>query len=279
MSRQRTLLSLVVALAWAGALVATAWVLSTRAAGAATPAAPAAPLRVCADPNNLPFSNAAGEGFENRLAELIAAELGTRVEYTWWAQRRGFVRNTLDKGLCDVVMGVPAGAGAVLTTRPYYGSGYVFVYRGGGAALTSLDDPRLARLRIGVPLLGLGSAPPAMSLARRGIVQNVVGYSIFGDYREPNPPARLIDAVARDEVDVAVAWGPLAGYFARRASPPLTVTPLPAVDGGLPLRFSIALGVRKGDTALRSRLDAALAHLQPQVRALLGRYDVPLLEP
>src|SRR5918995_717015 len=165
-----------------------------------TALAPAAEreLRVCADPNNLPFSNQRGEGFENRIAELVARELGATLRYAWWAQRRGFVRNTLREDLCDLIIGVPAGYDPVLTTRPYYRSTYVFVSRRDRRlALTSLDDPRLRTLRIGVHLMGDdgANAPPAHALARRSIIANVSGYTIYGDYTEPNPPARLIDAV------------------------------------------------------------------------------------
>jgi mxaJ protein len=237
-------------------------------------------LRVCADPNNLPFSNARGEGFENRLAQLVARDLHRRVEYTWWAQRRGFFRNTLNAGLCDVVMGVPAGFGMALTTRPYYRSSYALVYRGNaGYRLNSLDEPRLKELRIGLHFIGddYGNPPPAEALARRGLVGNVAGYSLYGDYREPNPPARLIEAVAQGEIDVAVAWGPLAGYFARRQPVALAVVPLPTPAGAQPFEFSIALGVRKGDAVLRDRLDRVLARRQAAIVRLLGEYGVPLI--
>lgn len=245
---------------------------------AAVPAPPAT-LRVCADPNNLPFSNQAGEGFENRLARLFADEMGDRLEFTWWAQRRGFIRNTLAAGRCDVVMGVPEGYGQALTTMPYYRSSYVFLYRKDRHyQLHALDDPRLARLKIGVHVLGSDNPPPAMLLAQRGIIGNVRGYSIYGDYRNPNPPAALVDAVARGDVDVAIAWGPLAGYFAERAMPLLELVPVeqPA-DATWPMQFSIAMAVRRNDHALKQRLDAILQRKRPQVEALLRRYGVPLL--
>jgi quinoprotein dehydrogenase-associated probable ABC transporter substrate-binding protein len=246
-------------------------------AGADTRPDTPAVLRVCADPNNLPFSNAAGEGFENRLAQMVAAELGARVETTWWAQQRGFVRNTVGKGLCDVVMGVPAGYGPLLTTAPYYRSGYVLVYRQGRhAPPASLDDPRLRSMKIGVHLIGESPPPPAVALARRGIIGNVVGYALPGDYRQPNPPARLIEAVARGDVDVALAWGPLAGYFSRQDPHELALAPLPADDAGLPFRFAISIGVRKGDAPLRDRLDRALVALRPRIQALLADYGVPV---
>ena len=157
------------------------------------------PLRVCADPNNLPFSNDRGEGFENRIAELLAADRHARVEYTWWAQRRGFVRNTLSAGACDLMIGVPSGADIALTTRPYYRSTYVFVSRADrGLALGSFDDSRLRRLRIGVQMIGddFANTPPAHALAARGMVQNIVGYSVYGDYSQPHPLSGIIDAVA-----------------------------------------------------------------------------------
>lgn len=246
--------------------------------------APRRVLRVCADPNNLPFSNRRGEGFENRLAELIAAELGAALEYTWWAQRRGFVRNTLRAGLCDLVVGIPSSVELVLATRPYYRSTYVFVTRtADGPAVRSFDDAVLRTARIGVHVIGddYANPPPAHALANRGIVRTVVGYSIYGDYREPSPPARLIEAVARGDVDVAIAWGPLAGYFARRQPVPLTLVPVaPQIElPFLPMVFDIAMGVRRGEEAWRDELDALLLRRRADIEALLRRYGVPLIEP
>jgi len=234
-------------------------------------------LRVCADPNNLPYSNERGEGFENRLAQVIAGELKARVEYTWWAQRRGFVRNTLQAGACDLIVGVPAGYELARTTRPYYRSGYVFVTRASrNLHIASLDDPLLRRLKIGIHLIGPEQTPPpAHALAQRGIVDNVVGYSIFGDYREPNPPLRLIDAVARGDVDVAIAWGPFAGFGAHQHAG-LRIEPVPPT-GELPFQFAIAMGVRKDDAALQTELNEALAARAADVEALLKQYGVPLL--
>ena len=245
-----------------------------------TPRAGRPALRVCADPNNLPFSNARGEGFENRLAELMARELGRRVEYTWWAQRRGFVRNTLDAGACDVVMGVPSSFELARPTRPYYRSTYVFVSRAGGRSrVRSFDDPALRRLRVGVQMIGddYANAPPAHALARRGIVRNVVGYSVYGDYATPNPPARIVEAVARGEVDVAVVWGPLAGYFAPRQPLPLRLDPVtPQIDlPFLPFVFDISMAVRRGDDSLRAELDRALVRARPAIDSILAAYGVP----
>jgi mxaJ protein len=253
---------------------ALAIAVALNAAAAADPA----PLRVCADPNNLPFSNQAEQGFENRIAEALAAELGTQVEYTWWAQRRGFIRNTLREGRCDLVIGVPAGFEQALTTRPYYRSRYVFVTRAGERAPHSLDDPLLAERLVGVPLIGddAANAPPAHGLARRGIIRNVRGYMVYGDYRDPAPSARIVEAVAKGEIDIAVVWGPLA-YFAGRQAAPLTVTPIEpaALDEGLPYEFGIAMGVRRKDKELRDRIEAAIDRIRPRIDAILAEYGVP----
>jgi mxaJ protein len=240
-------------------------------------------LRVCADPNNLPFSNAERQGFENKLAELVAQELGETVTYTWWAQRRGFVRNTLKAKQCDLVIGVPAGYDLVETTRPYYRSTYVFVSRQDrDLDIASLDDERLRQLSIGVHLIGDDGAntPPADALAHRGINGNVKGYMIYGDYRQSSPPARLIEAVENGEIDIAAAWGPLAGYAAKTSPVPLRLTAIE--DGGkfapLKFRFAIAMGVRHGDHALRDQLNEIIARKGPEIRELLSSYDVPLVD-
>jgi mxaJ protein len=259
---------------------------STALAYGALPRRPAAPpprvLRICADPNNLPFSNQAEQGFENRIARLIAADLGAEVRYTWWAQRRGFVRNTLRAGRCDLIPGVPARFEPVATTAPYYSSSYVFLTRADlDPAIESLDDPRLRRLRIGVHLIGddYANPPPVTALARRGIIRNVAGYSIYGDYRDPNPPARLVEAVARGEVDVAIVWGPLGGYFAGREGVPLRVTRMRETDDGqdVPFVFQIAMGVRPGDSLLLRQVDSVLTRRRAEVRRILGEYGVPLV--
>ena len=239
-------------------------------------------LRVCADPNNLPFSNSRGEGFENRIAALLARDLGQRLEYTWWAQRRGFVRNTLNAGSCDLIVGVPLGYGMVRTTRPYYRSTYVFVARHDrGLRVSSLDDPALRTARVGVHLIGddYANSPAAYSLARRGLTTNVIGYTVYGDYAQPNPPARLIDAVEKGDVDVAVAWGPLAGYFARTSPVPLDLRPVaPQHDGAMTYVFDIAMGVRHRDSTRASLFDREIARLQPRIDSILESYGVPLVK-
>ncbi len=242
--------------------------------------APTRELGVCADPNNMPFSNEREEGFENRIAQLVAREMGASVRYTWWAQRRGFVRNTLRAGACDVIMGVPSSYQLVRPTRPYYRSSYVFVSRSDRKLdVSSLDDPRLRKLRIGLHLVGddYGSVPPAQALANRGIIRNTVGYSIYGDYSQPDPPARLIRAVAEGEVDLAVAWGPLAGYFAKQQQVPLDLTPVsPEIDlPFLPLVFDISMGVRREDVKLQEQLDTIIARHGAEIDRILESYGIP----
>lgn len=242
------------------------------------------PLTVCADPNNLPFSNKAGQGFENKLAEVIAADLHRPLRYVWWAQRRGYVRNTLTNRACDLWPGVATGLERLRTTRPWYSSSYVFVTRAKAdlAGLT-LDDPRLRHLRLGVQLVGDDgeNTPPAHALASRGITENVTGFMLYGDYRLPNPPARIVNAVEDGSIDVGLVWGPLAGYFARNAPVPLRLEPItPVNDGGLwPMRWQIAVGVRKDDAALQSRVDAILRRRRPEIAALLREYAVPPGQP
>lgn len=237
-------------------------------------------LRVCADPNNLPFSNEQQQGFENKIADLIARDMNARVAYTWWPQRRGFVRMTLKRGDCDVIMGVPSNYEQAQPTEPYYRSSYVFVSRRDRRlAITSLDDPRLRRLRVGVQIIGNDhvNSPPAHALNARGIVNNLVGYSVLGDYRTPNPPRAIIDAVGRGDVDVAIAWGPLAGYFARQQNVPLDITPLsPQIDlPFLPFVFDISMGVRRGDVALKETLDKEIERRRDDIDRILDQYGVP----
>ena len=239
------------------------------------------PLRVCADPNNLPYSNERHQGFEDKLAELVGRELHRPVKYYYRAQRRGFIRNTLNAGHCDIIMGTAAGLEMVATTKPYYRSAYTFVSKASSPDIRSLDDPRLHEVKVGVQLIGddFNNTPPAAGLTRRGIVRNVRGYTVYGDYREPNPPSRIVTAVERGEVDVALVWGPLAGYFAKQSPVPLRVVPIsPRADGPLPYTFAIAMGVRKADTAFRDSLDQVIVRRRAEIARLLRDYGVPLVE-
>jgi mxaJ protein len=241
-----------------------------------------AALRVCADPNNLPFSDRGGRGFENKIMALTARDLGLPVQYTWWAQRRGYVRNTLKADICDVWPGVASGAEMVTSTQPYYRSSYVFVTRADrGLHIASLDDPQLHNLIIGVQMVGSDAmnTPPAHALARRGIVQNVRGYLLYGDYRQPHPPSVIIDAVKNGNVDMAIVCGPMAGYFAALGSTPLTIEPVQPWRDGVesPMAFDISMGVRRGDKALLERLNHSLERNHAAILAILAAYQVPVV--
>ena len=238
------------------------------------------PLTVCLDPNNLPFSNRAGQGFENRLAALLAKELGRPLQTVWWAQRRGFVRSTVGADQCQIWPGVAAGIETLATTRPYYRSSYVFVTREREPlAGLSLDDPRLRSLRLGVQLVGDdgSNTPPAQALARRGLIGNVRGFMVYGDYRRPSPSAAIVRAVASDTIDVGLVWGPLAGYFAQRSAVPLRIEPVtPWLDDNRwPMAFDISVGVSKADPKLREAIDGALARRRGDIAKLLAEYGVP----
>lgn len=239
-------------------------------------------LVVCADPNNLPFSNKAGEGFENKIAELLAEKLDAKLSYVWWAQRRGYVRNTLGEAKCDLWPGIAAGVEMVATTRPYYRSSYMFVTRRDRplAGLT-LDDARLKALKLGVQLVGDdgSNTPPAHALARRGINRNVEGFMLYGDYKRPNPPAAIVEAVEQGNIDVGLVWGPLAGYFAARSKVPLRLEPVkPWLDDAQwPMVYEISMGVRKDEPKLRREVEQALAAQSARIAAILRSYSVPLV--
>ena len=250
--------------------------------GFALGAEPPRRFRVCADPVNMPASNQQLEGFENKIAALIARELGETVRYTWWGQRRGFIRNTMNATLkeeqCDVVIGVPKGYDLVLTTKPYYRSTYVFIYpKSKGLNLTSLDDPILKKLKIGVHLLGndYENPPPVHELSKRGIVGNVVGFNTF--YSEANPPSAIVDAVASGKIDVAIVWGPTAGYFVKHQRVPLAVVPIPSKKGDLPFEFDISMGVRQGDQKMKAELEGVLDRKRAEILKILSDYGVPLV--
>jgi mxaJ protein len=237
-------------------------------------------LRVCADPNNMPFSDSAQHGFENRIASLIAADLHVPLEYDWRPQRRGWVRNTLKQGTCDVVMGVPRAYGMIMPTASYYQSTYVFVTRADRhLGITSFDDVKLRHLKIGVHLMGddYANSPAAVALGRRGLRGNLVGYMIYGDYSSDSPPSRLLDAVAQGAIDVAVVWGPLAGYYAKHSRVPLTVTPVsPSIDVPfMPFVYEISMGVRHGDSTRRAVLDSEIVRRQADIDTILDRYGIP----
>jgi mxaJ protein len=211
---------------------------------------------------------------------ILGREMNLPVEYTWWAQRRGFFRNTLRAGVCDVVIGVPESFELAATTTPYYRSTYVFVSRADRQLqINSLDDEALKHLKIGVQLVGDDgtNTPPAHALANRGITKNVVGISVYGNYRAPNPPAQIVEAVAGGEVDVAIVWGPLAGFFAKNKNVPLRLEPVtPQIDlPYLPFVYDISVGVRRGEDELKNQIEEILTRQHPEIEKILDEYNVP----
>ncbi|MGE5562221.1 MAG: quinoprotein dehydrogenase-associated putative ABC transporter substrate-binding protein [Bacillota bacterium] len=240
-------------------------------------------LTACADPNNLPFSNKAGQGFENKLAEMIASDLHAKLDYVWWAQRRGYVRNTLNERKCNFWPGIGSNVEMVATSRPYYRSTYMFVSRADeNLKGLTLDDPRLRKLKIGVELVGddASNTPPAHALASRGIIDNVRGFMLYGDYSKPNPPAEIVRAVERGDVDVALVWGPLAGYFAAKSPVPLRLEPVTPwmADMQWPMQFDISVGVQKDDEKLLKEIDQILDRRSGDIRKLLRAYHVPVVD-
>jgi mxaJ protein len=267
-----------VVLLFAGAGLARPCPASSRAARAEQ----APPLRVCSDPNNMPFSNLKGEGFENRIAALVARDLGRPLTYFWSPQRRGFARSTVKAGRCDVVMGVPARYQLLQPTRAYYRSSYAFVSRHDRRlGVRSFDDAQLKTLTIGIQVTGddYNNPPAAQALAARHLTKNVRGYTVYGDYSKPDPQREIVDAVADGRIDVAVVWGPLAGYYGRRELASMDVVPLSAEhdDSTLTFAFDIAMGVRREDQALRDALNAIIVRRRVQIRRILTSYGVPLL--
>jgi mxaJ protein len=239
-------------------------------------------LRVCADPNNLPFSNRQLDGFENKIAQLVANELHATLRYTWMPQRRGFIRRTLKAGLCDLVMGVPGNYEMVLATTPYYRSSYVFVYpKSRAVPLRSFDDPVLRDLRIGLHEAGEDGAnqPPAHALARRGIVNHIVPYAMWDADSVASPPGRVIDAVAAGEIDTAIVWGPFGGYFARRQKTALEVVAVEPDAGSpaLPFVYDISMGVRPGEDAFKQELEDIIDRRRSEIHGILRHFGVPLI--
>jgi len=235
-------------------------------------------LRVCGDPNNLPFSNEKREGIENKIADVIARDLGATVIYTWWPHQRGLVKRVLNTGRCDVMLGIPKGYDPVLWTRPYYRTGYVMAYRADrGLKLRSLDDPALKTLKIGVQV----NTPPHDALGQRGIVgDNVVGYQLMFDsnFHAEDYPGKVVEDLIAGQVDVALVWGPIAGYFVKKKGARLELVPLEdRPESTNRFAFDISIGVRKGNQELKARLEDALARRHDEIEHILEDYGVPLL--
>jgi mxaJ protein len=240
------------------------------------------PLRVCSDANNLPFSNMRGQGFENAVARLLAQDLHRDIQFVWLPEPF-LAQKILRSGTCDITTGITAPSALMVPTVPYYRSTYVFVSRRDRhIRVSSLTDRTLASYRIGAEIIGEAdaAAPPAEELVRRGLVRNIVGFSPYSHPLTNNPSAELITAVERSKVDLAIAWGPVAGYFAKASPVPLAITPICPSTGDLaaPVAFDISMGVRRGDSRLRDRLNQMIAQRHKQIRELLQSYGVPLLD-
>jgi quinoprotein dehydrogenase-associated probable ABC transporter substrate-binding protein len=232
-------------------------------------------LRVCADPASLPFSNQAEQGFENKIVRLIAGELKRPLQFYWFPQSVGFVRNTLHLRQCDVISGIPTAQDLVQNTNPYYRSVYVMVYRtGAGIKALSVGDPALREMKVGV----VAGTPPASLLARYGMLERVRPYDLVVDTRFDTPAKRAIEDVAAGEIDVALIWGPIAGYFAKQQKTALTLVPLVNEPPDARMDFHITMAVRPTENEWKRQLNEVLKKLEPQIAAILKDYSVPLLD-
>jgi quinoprotein dehydrogenase-associated probable ABC transporter substrate-binding protein/PQQ-dependent catabolism-associated CXXCW motif protein len=232
-------------------------------------------LRVCADPSNLPFSNDQGEGFENEVARLLAERLGVPVRYTWHPQTAGFVRNTLRAYLCDLVMGVASANELVQNTNPYYRSTYVLAHRtADDERFADLASPAIKDARIGV----IAGTPPANLLVERGLLDQTRSYQLMVDTRFHGPGRDMIADLAAGEIDVALLWGPIAGYWAGEQTEPITLVPLHSDRPGQRMDFRISMGIRLNEPDWKQRLNDLIRELQPEITAILERYSVPLLD-
>jgi quinoprotein dehydrogenase-associated probable ABC transporter substrate-binding protein len=232
-------------------------------------------LRVCADPGHLPFSNDRGEGFENKIAELMAARLGVPVAYTWYPQTLGFVRNTLNARLCDLVMGVVIPYQPVQNTNPYYHSTYVLAYRtADGPKFADLSSPAMRQARIGV----VAPTPPVDLLVEHGLLGQLHTYTLPADTRIDNPGQRMMSDLAAGQIDVALVWGPIAGYWARQQPVPITLVPLESDRAGQHFDFRISMGVRHNEPDWKHAINNLIRELQPEITQTLKDYGVPLLD-
>ena len=233
-------------------------------------------FRACADPRNLPFSNEAGEGFENKIAELFARKLGKSVAYTFYPDATGFIRNTLNAHRCDVVLGIAQGDDIVQPTSPYYRTSYVAAYREDGPlkGLESLSDPRLKTAKIGV----VAGTPPASLLAADGLLGQIKSYALVVDTRVDSPTHEMMDDLDRGEIDIALLWGPIAGYYAMKAKTPTAVVPLLKEQGGPHMAYRIVMGVRHSDQNWKRDLNKLISENQGEIQTILRSYGVPLLD-
>lgn len=234
-------------------------------------------LRVCADPNNLPFSNEKGEGFENKIAQLLATKLHKELAYAFYPGATGFVRNTLNAHLCDVILGMPQGNDLVQPTNPYYRTTYAIVTRAGSDldGIRNLEDPRLKEKKGRIGLVA--NTPPGNVLAKNGMIGLVKPYSLMVDTRVESSSAAMIHDLESGQIDAALLWGPIAGYYAKKSSAKLNVAPIPETPGAR-MAFRIAFGVRHSDQNWKRELNTLLSQNKSEIDAILADYGVPLLD-
>jgi quinoprotein dehydrogenase-associated probable ABC transporter substrate-binding protein len=233
-------------------------------------------LRVCADPRNLPFSNEKGEGFENKLAELFADKLQKKLDYMYFPQATGFVRMTLGAHRCDVIMGFPQGDELVQGTNPYYRTAYALVVKPGSGLddVVALEDGRLKGKHIGI----VAGTPPATNMAANGLMMNAKPYPLMIDTRFDSSAEAMIGDLLSGQIDAAILWGPMAGFYANKANPPLHVTPLVKETTGPRLVFRIGMGVRQADQNWKRLLNRLTQENQPAINKILLDFGVPLLD-
>lgn len=232
-------------------------------------------LRVCADPNNLPFSNDKGEGFENKIAEVLAGDLGVPVRYTWFPDTVGFIRATLNARRCDIIIGTVSGNELVQNTNPYYRSTYALIYKTDrGLAVKALEDPVLQTLKIGA----IAGTPPTTILATQGLLKNLRSYQLVVDTRFDHPAEELIHDVAAGTIDVGVVWGPIAGFYALRESTPLSVVALESTNTPMQMDYRITMGVRHNEPEWKRKINGLIRKHQAEINQILFGFGVPLLD-
>jgi quinoprotein dehydrogenase-associated probable ABC transporter substrate-binding protein len=233
-------------------------------------------FRACGDPRNMPFSNDKGEGFENKLAELLAAKLGKKLSYTYFPQATGFVRMTLGAFRCDIIMGFPQGDDQAQVTIPYYRTTYALIFKPGGGLedVTAIDDPKLRDKRIGV----VAKTPPSTAMAINGLLARAKSYPLFIDTRADSSAQAMIDDLARGDIDCGILWGPMAGYYAKQANPPLMVVPLTKETMGPPMMYRIGMAVRPADQEWKRTLNQLIMDNQAEINKLLISYNIPILD-
>jgi quinoprotein dehydrogenase-associated probable ABC transporter substrate-binding protein len=233
-------------------------------------------FRACGDPRNLPFSNDKGEGFENKLAELLAAKLGKKLSYTYFPQATGFVRMTLGSYRCDIIMGFPQGDDQAQLTVPYYRTTYALVFKPGSGLedVTTISDPKLKDKRIGV----VAKTPPSTNMAMNGLLARAKSYPLFIDTRADSSAQAMMDDLARGDIDCGILWGPMAGYYARQANPPMIVVPLTKETTGPQMTYRIGMAVRSADQEWKRTLNRLIMENQTEINKLLISYNIPILD-